>query len=107
MRVRSGAEVNDVLLTNNSGVQGLPGDEGAWTATGMGPSPHAQGERRTPAVPSRRTRGPRRVAAGPATPPKSGHRQPAVAGQPSRRQLAVQRRQLTVSKSIRIQGSDP
>ena len=25
-------------LTNNSGVQGLPGDEGTWTATGMGPS---------------------------------------------------------------------
>ena len=38
MRVRMGAEVSDVMLINNSGVQGLPGDEGAWTATGMGPS---------------------------------------------------------------------
>ncbi|MEI8371893.1 MAG: Flp pilus assembly protein CpaB [Planctomycetota bacterium] len=38
MRVRSGAEVNDVLLVKNSEVRGLPGDEGAWTATGMNPS---------------------------------------------------------------------
>ena len=44
MRVRSGAEVNDVLLVNNSGVQGLPGDEGAWTATGMGPSSHGKAD---------------------------------------------------------------
>ena len=42
MRVRSGAEVNDVLLVNNSCVRGLPGDEGAWTATGMSPSLHAK-----------------------------------------------------------------
>ncbi|MGO9109694.1 MAG: Flp pilus assembly protein CpaB [Thermoguttaceae bacterium] len=40
MRVRTGAEVNDVLLINNSGVQGMPGEEGAWTATGMVPSVH-------------------------------------------------------------------
>ena len=45
MRVRSGAEVNDVLLINNSGVQGLPGDEGAWTATGMGPMSRAKAGR--------------------------------------------------------------
>lgn len=36
MRIRAGADVNDVLLTANSSVQGLPGDEGVWTATGMG-----------------------------------------------------------------------
>jgi pilus assembly protein CpaB len=42
MRVRLGTDVNDVLLTNNSGVQGLPGDEGAWTVTGMGPSSHGK-----------------------------------------------------------------
>ena len=39
MRVRTGAEVSDVLLINNAAVQGL--DDGTWTATGMGPSPHA------------------------------------------------------------------
>ncbi len=44
MRVRSGAEVNDVLLINNSGVQGLPGDEGAWTVTGMGASLHGKAD---------------------------------------------------------------
>ena len=38
MRVRAGSDFNDVLLINNSGVQGLSGDEGAWTVTGMGPS---------------------------------------------------------------------
>src|SRR5208282_2970754 len=42
MRVRAGVEVSDVLLVNNSSVQGMPGDEGAWTATGMGPSVRAK-----------------------------------------------------------------
>jgi hypothetical protein len=42
MRVRAGVEVSDVLLINNSGVQGLPGDEGAWTATGISPSLHSK-----------------------------------------------------------------
>jgi pilus assembly protein CpaB len=67
MRVRTGAEVNDVLLINNSGVQGLPGDEGAWTATGMGPSVRTKA--------NVETHGPRPVdagPAGPATPPKGG-----------------------------------
>ncbi len=41
MRVRSGPEVNDVLLIANSGVQGMPGDEGVWTATGLGSISHA------------------------------------------------------------------
>lgn len=38
MRIRNGVEVNDVVLINNSAVQGLPGDEGAWTTTGLVPS---------------------------------------------------------------------
>jgi pilus assembly protein CpaB len=39
MRVRTGADVSDVLLINNAAVQGL--DDGTWTATGMGPSTRA------------------------------------------------------------------
>ncbi len=42
MRVRLGAEVNDVMLINNSSVQGMPSDEGAWTAMGMGASPRGK-----------------------------------------------------------------
>ncbi len=42
MRIRAGAEVSDVLLTANSGVHGLPGDEGTWTAVGMGPVSHGK-----------------------------------------------------------------
>jgi pilus assembly protein CpaB len=42
MRIRTGADVNDVLLINNSSVQGLPGDEGSWTATGMGAMTHTK-----------------------------------------------------------------
>jgi hypothetical protein len=42
MRVRAGTEVNDVLLINTSSIQGLPGDDGAWTATGMAPSSHGK-----------------------------------------------------------------
>ena len=30
------------LLITNSAVQGLPGDEGVWTATGMGPISHGK-----------------------------------------------------------------
>ncbi len=58
MRVRSGAEVNDVLLVNNSGVRGMPGDEGAWTATGMSlslrtkPNDPTQGSKPAEAGPS-------------------------------------------------------
>ena len=61
MRVRSGAEVSDVLLTNNSSVQGLPGDEGAWTATGLGSSSHSKA--------NSGNRGPRPGDAGPAALP--------------------------------------
>ncbi len=43
IRVRMGTEVNDVLLVKNSGVQSLA-DEGAWTATGLGPPLHARAQ---------------------------------------------------------------
>ena len=63
--------VNDVLLINNSGVQGLPGDEGAWTATGMGPSSHGKADG-DPHGSKPVEIGPRRRSpAGPAAPPKS------------------------------------
>ncbi len=47
--VKTRAEVNDVLLINNAGVQGLPGEGGAWTAMNLGsgansspmPEPHS------------------------------------------------------------------
>ena len=72
MRVRSGADVNDVLLINNSGVQGLPGDEGAWTATGMGPSLHGKADSHgSKAVET----GPLALP-GPAAPAKSGSDSP-------------------------------
>ena len=61
MRVRTGADVNDVLLINNSNVQGLPGDEGSWTATGLGAIV------RNKSNPD--TRGPKPDEAGPAAPP--------------------------------------
>ena len=49
MRVRLGTDVNDVLLSANSGVRGMPGDEGAWTATGMGSGPRAKASSAAPA----------------------------------------------------------
>ncbi len=60
MRVRSGPAVSDVLLVNNSGVRGM-GDEGIWTATGMGPS--VQGKATAD------TRGPKSMDVGPAALP--------------------------------------
>jgi len=42
MRVRAGAEVSDILLINNSGVQGSSSDEGAWTPMGTSPTLHSK-----------------------------------------------------------------
>ena len=64
MRIRTrGRTVNDVLLINNSGVQGLPGDEGTWTAVGDGPNDPHQGEPRHARPRSRTMRAPRRAVA--------------------------------------------
>jgi len=63
MRVRSGAEVNDVLLVKNSDVRGLSGDEGAWTATGMNPSSRTKT--------NDQPHGPKPAEAGPSAPPAS------------------------------------
>ena len=106
MRVRSGADVSDVLLTNNSAVQGLPGDEGAWTSTGMGPSLRAKA--------SADTRGPKPVGREwpAAVPPSRGRPPPLKVRKPKICRAAVQTGKPAVARRLkceieRIQAMDP
>ena len=85
--VKTRAEVNDVLLINNAGVQGLPGEGGAWTAMNLGsgansspmPEPHSP-EPEPAASPKPTAAQPAAAQPAAAQPPSTARRQPPVLG---------------------------
>ena len=98
MRVLFGAEVNEVLLTKNSGVEELPGDETSWTATGMSaprPRPNAEAHGPKPAE-----TGPVASTAGPTA--DHGYVVPAKSGTDSRN-AAFQARKFALPRQLKRQ----
>jgi pilus assembly protein CpaB len=71
MRVRAGADVNDVLMVNNSGVQNMAGDEGVWTVTGLGPRIRTRPSETVAPKPADAAATPSPATAGAAQPPKT------------------------------------
>jgi len=68
MRVRAGADVNDVILTKNPVVGGMDGDEETWSFTGTGPSSRGKDVR----IAKPAEVGPASLPAGAALPTKTG-----------------------------------
>jgi pilus assembly protein CpaB len=75
MRIRAGAEVSDVVMVNNSSVQGMSGDEGVWTVTGLVPRSHSKPSE-IPAPSAAPAGASTQAAAGPSTPSAATGSQP-------------------------------